>query len=372
MAVPQLPPPVDMSNDTKRSIIDGVKKIIEIFKEAGHLGAETTYSGVIHDPRDLYRFIKAYRGNTNLVGDIVKDAAGKPVTAETVPLVCGVTLAQIQQLLVKTCARHFLELVNKEEEKIVTETVKKKVMMGLFTKTETVSRKVGGGFDERKVRDISKAMAFDWQLPLLPAYNMLNSMHLLELGDNLVCLQNFDAIKDFAAFDQQTIKRAKTVAGDDFGNILAIKPSALAGIGDWPKDMYHFYRKSLGDSAFEFFSRDKAFFMVCAALDKPLISIYGEVLSYIDGENLQEMQRLNIDKTDVLLQAMKVAFGPRMREALTNPQFAKDILRKLVESLQHVSQEKAQLAQSAMITCKAMVPQVIEWLEKQKSAAAQG
>jgi len=83
------------------------------------------------------------------------------------------------------------------------------------------------------------------------------------------------------------------------------------------------------------------------------------------------LQRLNIDKTEVLLQAMKTAFGVHFKEALTNANFAKDILRRLVESMQHITQEKAQLAQSALITCRAVAPQVISWVEKQKSGVEQ-
>jgi hypothetical protein len=366
MTLPQLPPPVDMNNETKRNIIDALKQIIEIFKGAGKLNADATYGAILHEPRDLYRFIRTYRANAELASALVKDKAGNFVTAEDEPLVCGVTLAQIQQLLVKTCARHYLEQENKEEVKIVTETVKKKVL-GVFTKTEQVERKVGGGHDERKVRDITKCMAFDWQLPLLPAYNMLNSAQLFELGDHIHCLTSFESIRDYSQLDQPTIKKAKQTVGDDFPDFLATRPEALSGVGTWSRDMYLFYRKVLGDAAFDFFCRDKQFYMVCAALDKPLIEIYGEVLGYIDSGNLEEMQRLNIDKTDVLLNAMRNAFGPRMKEALSNPNFAKDMLRKVVESMQHVTQEKAQLVQSAMITCKALAPQVAEWVEKQKS-----
>jgi len=368
MTLPQLPPPVEMNSETKRNIIDGLKKLIEVYKGAGKLDAEATYSSVLHDPRDLYRFIRAYRADPDAAADMVKDKDGNQVLADDEPLVCGVTLAQIQQLLVKTCARHYLEKENKEEVKVVTETVKKKVF-GIFTTTKKVERKVGAGYDERKVREISKCMAFDWQLPLLPAYNVLNSAQLLEAGDYLHCLTSFEAIRDFSQLDQPTLKKAKSIVGEDFPHFLAHRPAALGGVGAWTKDMYAFYRKVLGESAFEFFSRDKQFYMVCAALDKPLIEIYGEVLSYIDSANLEEMQRLNIDKTDVLLQAMRTAFGPQMRDALSNPNFAKDILRKVVESMQHVSQEKAQLAQSAMITCKALAPQVADWVEKQKTPA---
>ncbi|SRR5579859_353153 len=368
MTLPQLPPPVEMNSETKRNIIDALKKIIEIFKTDGKLAPDASYKSVIHDPRELYRFIKAYRANTELAAEFVKDAAGNPVTAEDEPLVCGVTLLQIQQLLVKTCSRHYLEQENKEPPKMVTETVKKKVLFGLLTKSEKVERRVAGGFDERKVRDISKCMAYDWQLPLLPAYNMLNSAHLFELGENIHCLTTFETIRDFIQLDQPTIKKAKQTVGEDFPYFLA-RPAALTGVGVWNNDMYQFYRRVLGDSAFDFFARDKHFFNVCAELDKPLIEIYGEVLSYIADENLQEILRLNIDKADVLVQAMRASFGPAIKPALSNPAFAKDMLRKVVESLQHVSQEKAQLLQSAMITCKALAPQVAQWVERQKSVA---
>jgi hypothetical protein len=189
------------------------------------------------------------------------------------------------------------------------------------------------------------------------------------LGDDLACLQSFDAIREYMALDQQTLRRARAICGDDFGRILMIRPAAMNGIAEWPKEMYQYFRKILGDAAWEFFSRDKTYFMVAASLDKPHIQIYGDVLAYMDGACLEEMQRLNIDKTDVLLAGMRTAFGPNLRDALSQPAFAKEILRKLVESLQHVEQEKAQLAQSALITCKAMAPQVAEWVQRQKAAA---
>ncbi len=240
----------------------------------------------------------------------------------------------------------------------------------IFKKTEQVERKTGGGFDERKVRELSRYMAFDWQLPLLPAYAELNSAHLMELDRDFICLQTAEAIHEMAQLDQATIKKVKGIVGSDFSVLISIRPAAIAGIATWSKDMYEFYRKVLGDKAFDFFCREKAFFMVCASLDKPLIKIYGDVLCYIAAPNLEEMQRLNIDKADVLIAAMKMAFGNKLPLILGHPNFAKDVLRKLVESLLHLTQEKAQLAVSAQLTCKAIVPQVIEWLTKQSAATA--
>lgn len=364
MALPQLPPPIDITNETKRGVIDGLKKVIEIFQAKGVLGKNITYQNVIHDPKILYDFIQTYKANAELVNKIVMGKDGAPVEDPDAPLVCDISLAQVQQLLIKTCARYFLEQDTREEESTVTETVTRTRFL-FFKTTEQIERKTGGGFDERKVREIARYMAFDWQLPLLTAYAHLNSAQLMELGEDIVALQSAEAIQDFAKFDQPTIKKAKSTAGEDFVSILTTRPAAVGGVATWSKDMYGFYRQALGDNAFEFFCRDKAFYMVCASLEKPMARIYGDVLCYIAAENLEEMQRLNIDKADVLITAMKFAFGDNIRAVLSRPAFAKDILRKLVESLIHVTQEKNQLAISAQITCKAIAPQVLTWLTKQ-------
>jgi hypothetical protein len=364
MALSQLPPPIDITTETKRGVIEGLKKVIEVFQANNVLDQAIGYRDVIHSPEILYNFIQTYKANAQLVGEIVVGKKGEPVNDPDAPLSCGINLAQVQQLLVKTCVRYFLEQDTREEETTVTETVTKTRFL-FFKTTEQVERKTGGGFDERKVRELSRYMAFDWQLPLVGAYAELHSAQLMELGENIVLLQSVEAIRDFAKFDHQVIKKAKATAGDDFTSILSTRPAAIGGIATWSKDMYGFYRQALGDHAFEFFCRDKAFYMVCAALEKPMARIYGDVLSYIAAENLEEMQRLNIDKADVLIAAMKLAFGNNIRAILSRPAFAKDVLRKLVESLMHVSVEKSQLAISAQITCKAIAPQVMDWLAKQ-------
>ncbi len=42
MALPQLPPPIEISNETKRGVIDGLKKVIEIFQAEGKLDKDVT------------------------------------------------------------------------------------------------------------------------------------------------------------------------------------------------------------------------------------------------------------------------------------------------------------------------------------------
>ena len=66
MALPQLPPPIEITNETKRGVIDGLKKVIEVFQANGLVDKDIGYQDVIHDPKVLYSFIQAYRKNERL------------------------------------------------------------------------------------------------------------------------------------------------------------------------------------------------------------------------------------------------------------------------------------------------------------------
>lgn len=368
MSLPVLPPPVDLDVATKKAVIDGLKRVIETFQAKGVLDKAVTYQDVIHEPAVLFDFIQTFRANRQLVEAIVIGSDRKPVRDDAAPLACGVTLEQVQQLLVKTCAKYFFDK-DKGGAETVVETVKSKRFL-FFTRTEQVERKAGPTADDRKNRALLPYLAFDWQLPLLPAFkDELIYQQVAELGEDMVALTSVEAIGAVGATDPAVIRKAKAVAGPDFANVLMERPTALPGLGAWSRDMYTFYRSALGPRAFDFFARDKQFFNLAAELDKPLARVYGDVLVYIAAENLQEMQRLNIDKTGILIEALKAALGERVEAALAHPAFAKDILRRLVESLLHMKQEKDQVMVATALTCKAIAPQIREWLEKQKAAA---
>lgn len=364
MALPTLPPPVELSPETKKAVIDGLKKVIEIFQAKGALDKSVTYSQVIHEPDVLYNFIQVFRAKREMVDAVVVGADKKPVRDEVTPLACGVTLEQVQQLLVKTCAKFFFDK-DKSEPETVLETVTTKRFL-FFTKTEQVERKAGPSADDRKHREILRYLAFDWQLPLLPAMKELMYLQVAELGDDMLALSRPEHVEVVTQLDPSVIKKAKATAGPDFTNILAERPQAIPGVGAWNRDMYVFYRSVLGPKAFDFFARDKHFFNVAAELDKPMARAYGETLCWLHADNLMEMQRLNIDKTEVLIEALRQSLGDLLPQVLSQPNFAKDILRRLVESLLHMTQEKDQMLVAASLTCKAIAPQILDWLGKQR------
>ena len=369
MAVATLPPPVDIDNDTKRAIIDGVKRVMAVFQHSGLLADDVAYQHLIADPALLTAFVRAFQEHRDLVDDIDRPREGDaPVRDDDQMLVCGVSLNQIQQLLVRTCAKKVFE--NDRSVETVTETVTKKSFL-FFHKTEQVEvqRAANDPVEERKIREISRYVAFAWQLPLLDAYrHCLTYQQIMEIGDDLLALQSVEDIAALAEFEPAVLKKVKHATGADFADILAHRPQAIGGIAVWNRDMYEFYRKMLGDKAWTFFARDRAFFNVVAALDKTTARVLGDVLCSIAAVNLEEFQRLNIDKCEVLVMSLKGAFGNKLPLLLGIPTFGKEILRKVVDNLLHMSQEKDKLLAAYALTCKSMVPGVLEWLAKQPQA----
>ncbi len=368
MGVPTLPPPVDIDNDTKKAVIDGLKTVLARLQEQGLVDPDASYQNLISQPDLLESFIATFVSHRDSFDDIVKDATGAPIRDNHTATACGVSLDQIQQLLVRTCAKKVME--SEKTVATVTETVTKKSFLGLIKRTEEVSRETTDPVEERKIREITRYVAFGWQLPLLDSYRrFLTYQQLMEIGEDLVALPTAAHVEALSHFDPAMLRKVKQAAGEDFAEILADRPQAIAGVAVWNRDMYDFYRKMLGDRAWAFFARDSSFFNVVASLDKSTARILGDVLCYVAAENLAEIQRLNIDKIEVLVTSLKAAFGERLGQVLSVPSFSKDILRKVIDNLLHMSQEKDKLMTSFALTCKAMVPTVMEWLSKQRVGA---
>jgi hypothetical protein len=369
MSANTLPPPIDIDSDTKKAIIEGLKAVLALLQKAGVVDQALTYQTLIATPAALETFIAAFVANRQACDSVVKAKDGNPVRDDDQMLVCNVSLNQIQQLLVRTCAKKLFE--SQKTEQTVTETVTKKALFGLIKKTEQVEvTRIGHDpAEERKLRQLAHFTAYGWQLPLLNAYRQhLTYPQIIEIGEDILALKSDEAIASVGRFGPDVLKKVKAAAGPDFVDILVHRPQAIAGVAVWNRDMYDFYRKTLGDKAWDFFARDKAFFNVVASIDKTAAKIFGDVLCYVDADNLEDLQRLNLDKLEVLITSMKGAFGDKLQMVMGNPNFGKDILRKVVDNLLHMNQEKDKLMVSFGLTCKAMVPTVNEWLARQHQA----
>lgn len=367
MALPKPPPAVEIPPDTKRAILAGVRKIVEIFEAEGKLAPGTTHTDILHDPEMLAAFIAAFRANPGLYADIVVGYDGRPVlpTEPDKPLICGVSLAQVQQLMVKTCARYLFLQEDDEKDKAPSKPAPAR-RFGIF-KEKPAPQAVAK--DPRALREILSFIAFDWQLPLLAAYAELSLQQLAELGENILALRTPQGVRDLARFDHNMIRKARAMLGPEFPVLLEVRPAAMYGALYWPKEMYAFFRSIVGPRFYDFMARDEAFFMMVATMDKAVMRVYGDALAYVAKENLIEMQRLNIDRIDVLMTTLRAHFGPKLPQLLALPSFAKEILRKNVEGLVHMTQNKDHMQAAQMVTWSAMASRVEEWLARQPRAA---
>ncbi len=364
MTAATLPAATHLTDEQKRAVGDGLKQVLQRFHDHGLIDAGVTHKHLVRDPAALYTFIQVFRNNRAEVADLLLDADGNRVEDDEGVLKCGVSLLQVQQLLVRTCAKNYYERESATGDSVVYKQRTTRRFLFL-KKTETVAAKAAPSLDVRKYKLLLRLLAFDWQLPLLPVYaEHLTHQHVSLLDEDLLALRDAEAVAAVGRFDTATIDKARHIAQDDFVNALLDTPAAIGGIARWPRDMYLFFRKLLKDKAFRFFARDPHFFNVVAGLEKPMLRVYGDSLAYVAPETLLEMERLNLDQADVLVGALKDALGKNAERVLSHPGFGKEFLRKLVESLLHLNYEKDQLRASAELTCKAVAPQMVEWLRK--------
>ena len=360
MIVPVLPPNIELTTDTKKMLVDSIKKALQIFQSKGAIEPDVTYDRLVHEPDILFNFIQAYRQNPEWVDNLAVDKQKNPVRDPGTFMICGVTLAQIERLLVLTCGKYYLQEATSQDKTVVSQKVERRM---LFFKKVIKTKEEITTYDERKTKEISKHLAFDWQLPLLEAYaEYFNYPQLLELDSDILAIRSHEYLQIVGNYQQADLRKAKASSGDEFTKILNTRPEAIAGIICWNSDMYRFFRNMLSDRCWDFFARDKEYFNIVAGLDKAKARLYGDILIYIASENLTEMDRLNLDKTKVIIAGFRDTLGARLPQVMARPSFAKDILRKIVESFAHMKQDNDQLAIYAELTCKAIAPTIFEWM----------
>ncbi|MBI5121931.1 MAG: hypothetical protein HZA67_13095 [Rhodospirillales bacterium] len=361
-------PPVDITPETRNAIVDGLKQVLAAFQSAKKIKAEITYQALIEKPEALYQFIQLFRANRELADGVVKGKNGQPVRDDETELVCGVSLAQVQRLLILTSAkRHFG--VSAPAAKPAED--KKGGLGSLFRKAEVKPDASSRSNEERKLAELAKFLAYDWQIPLLQVYkDALTYQHVLELGSDLTLLKDAQAIAQAGRLEPAHIRKARQVAGGEFVQLLSENPKAVEGVIYWNADMYKFFRSVLGDKCWHFFGRDHHFFNALSSFEKAKIRLFGDTLAYIAPECLIEFDRLNLDKTSALMEAFRANFGDGLEEALSSKGFAFDILHRLVESFVHLKKDAEQLKTYADLTCKALLPTYQVWLAKTKATQA--
>ena len=359
--------------DNKQAVIEGIKKVIAKLGSQGVLQGEVAYRQLVHEPKLLSLFLQACRKAPALLSGIALDEVGQDVTDPNAPLNCGTTLNEIEQRLIRTCARYHFESQDGEVKPAAkAKTVVTRNFFG-FKKTETVSAAAepGKGPGAVKARAIVPVMKEAWQLDMLDAYAALPPGIVGELGETLLVVRNPALFAEVAKLDPITARKGRNLlSAEDFSYALGNHPSAIRGAVYWGPEWYRFYRGALDLKAFEFFARDDAYFMVCASLTKPSLTLIGDMLCYISEPSLKELTTLDLDKTEAMVVGIRAAFGARTRDVLSHPKFASEVLHKIVESVRDLNYKPEQLRQAVAFSCKAVAPDVLRWVDRKPVLAS--
>jgi len=365
-----LPPNVAVDKAVKGQIINGAKSAITLLQENDLLDSSWDFDTILDEPQKLKKFFGIFRENIDLFAETVVDKAGDPIVDETTETACGVTLQQVQKLLISTSARRFFI---RNDGEIIEKKQKKKIpSMVFFTKEVTVKKKVRLKEGAKKFDAMRRVIGFDWQLDMLDFYrDRLPYSHLLVLNDDVLAIHDVAHGDEVVSIHHEEFKKVKDAVGVYFRNVVAGGATAIPGILYWRKDLVASFIKAMGEKAWDFFRRDKKFFDHCTELDPPRISIYGDVLAYIAAENLTEMDRLNLDRLDATVIAMQETFGDRIEEILAEPLLAVPVLRPMVDSFIHLEAKDNEIFSNA---CKSAVNSLkddfITFIEEAKSKHA--
>lgn len=366
-----LPPQVQVDKQVKGLVVQGTKDALVLLQDNDLFDKDLSFEDLLNDPLVLKAFFVTVRDNIDLFAETIVDRDGDPVTDELTPTKCGVTLQQVQRLLISTAARRFFI---RNDGKVIEKKYKKKVKsMVFFTKEVTMRKKVRLKDGANKFDAMRRVIGFDWQLDLLEFYrDEMPLAHLLVLGDDVLAIRNEDDGRDVIEAHHEDFKKVKESIGPFFRNYIAHGTAATEGILYWRKDMIGHFIKAMGDDVWDFFQREKSFFDHCTELEGARIKILGRTLVYLAKENLIELNRLNLDRLAGTIDALHQTFGDELPRVLAEKRLAVEMLRPTVDSFIHLevkdNEQFNAACHNAVAALKDKILRFIEGVEQERLA----
>lgn len=352
-----LPVQITADLETKQVVIEGIKKAMQILQNSGLMPGGIEYDDMLDDPTATEVFVQAYKANPSLCDDIVKDKNGQPIPIDQpqTETECGITMKEVERLVVLTCAKRLYSSMDKEEEG--DETARK----FLFIFKRKPKKKEGPGRGLRRFLTVKHLIGYDWQLPLLETYrDHLSQAHVLSLADDILYIRNVESLIAATQFEPETIRKAKAIMGAEFMEVLQNKPAALAGIVSWGPDKYQTFKKLLGPHIWTFYTRDQHDFNAIASLDAPRLRALGTLLATVSSENLKELNRLDAGKFQAVVASMKTVFGDDLLEVMSHDGLAAKVLRRLIDGFLHMEVDDETFRDTATVSIEAVKTEVLE------------
>lgn len=157
---------------------------------------DKVYDRVMDDPALLHQAFRLLRGRPELFKQLVMTRERSFPGADTDPLWCGRTLAEVVALVVRACARrYFRRHLSAPRRKSAPAQApgmfqSLAIGLGLVEKPRPVRKAPSlGARAERLYESLRDVLLYDWQVPLIPAYSVLEPATVKALGPKLLDLR---------------------------------------------------------------------------------------------------------------------------------------------------------------------------------------
>jgi hypothetical protein len=336
---PVLPQAAEIDSDSKRRIIAAVKMALSRLQQRHLMPENVDYAAVLGHPVLLHEFLRECAGAMDVLAELAVDAKGKAVVADDTILVCGVSLAQVRQLLIYTCAKK------------------------LFIDGDGKGSKDA----ERKLAELRPLLAFEWQLPLLKHYLFLLGVpHIAELGRDVLLLRSPEAMEWVGAFDVRAIRKVRKMLGVEFGVMLAANPQALRGLAVAQDSQLPALCAALGRRVWDFYARDILYIQRVEHLPHEQIAAIGPVLADAAPEVLSALIRLSAERLRHFMAAFHRVLGADADRLFANAGFGRQTLAPITQVFAELDVDSARFVEVLELKCEAMKPMLRQWLAQQR------
>ncbi len=340
----RVPLVADLDAEVKDVVLGSVKLVIKRLKESGKIPVETEYKDLLADPARMGEFITAYKKDRSVSDDLALDATGKPVGDNWTELVCGVTMAQIERLLVFTCFKR------------------------IYKKAFFEKKASGAKGGKRDIPDaIKRAIAFDWQLPFLTLYaERMPPAHYKLMEDNIFHAQTAEGIEKIARTSAGELTRALELTDKYFLMFLDAPEIARGMLQEKGSREFDRMETLAGKQVFRFFSLDEQVMVEVLGLSDDHLSAFGPLVVSLSLESFRALEDMPVNALAPFMRAFLSVFGEQAYDLLARDGFAGEFLKNNVSIFRDMDasdeNEAEHVEKSAVIKWQSMKAAVIEWL----------
>ena len=372
--IPPIPRQLSLEREMKDLVLAAAKFMLGRFQENGLIGNEVGYRDLVRQPDLMEQFIEVFKANLHLAEDIAVDTAGNPAEDTDTMLVCGATLAELERMIVYTCAGKVFAAVTqlRRDDPKKTDNGKKE-KFGLFGRlkgSRSKPKKSKMNVGALKLEELRPYLAFSWQLPLLETYaHFMQREHLRELKEALLVLDTAEKLETVAEFDPGDVGRARKIADDRFLEMLHTAPGAIGTISQLGQiSQFKSLAGASGDRVWDLFQRDFEFVSGILRLDEDLVWAIGPSIVDVCANSITSLKRLKPAILKLFIPVFCEVFADDSGTLLGADGFAAQFLDAIVTELgeMNVSGELTEVSEGALADVIAMKletakPEILSW-----------